>query len=117
MMKQKVITITVAVMIALATALGMWVSPFSEKTIKLIRGAATLHVESAKFWRDPSKGMRDSRSRDISQHPIALQFAPAEAEAALAATITFEKALPYQAQTLENFAAKLHQQAARHEQK
>lgn len=110
-------TLAVAAMIALATALGIWVSPFSDKTIKLIRDAATDHERSAKFWSDPSIGMRDSGSRKISQHPIALQFAPVQAKAALAATINFEKAMSHQADTLKNFAAKLRQQAARHEQK
>ncbi len=116
MVTQKIMTLAVAAMIALVTALGIWVSPFSEKTIKLIRDAARNHEESAKSLRDQLNGKRDSDAHNILRHPIALQFAPVEVEAALAATITYEKALSHQAQTLENFAAKLRQQAARHEQ-
>lgn len=117
MMKQKILTLAVAAMIALVTGMGIWVSPFSEKTIKLIRDGATNYEEYAKFLRDPSKGKRDSRSRQILQHPIALKFTPVESEAALAATVELEKSLSYLAHTLENFAIKLRQQAARHEQR
>lgn len=94
------ITLTVAVLIALVTALGIWVdAPVSNHPT---------YERMAKVSRDIAK-LLESHTFAITQGSIAKSLAPAEAAEAQALTGKTVEALLHQAHTLEVIATKLRQ--------
>lgn len=111
MVKQRVMTLAVAAMIVLATALGIWKGlPIGDETTEQMRKAATSYEkfgkESEKISNNLAKYIRDYRTKPTKEDSIEMKYAPVETVAALAATEEIVKAMQRQARALEALAIK-----------
>lgn len=111
MMKQKITTISVAAMIALVTALGVWAGlPIGDETAEQMRKAATSYEEYVKITGRTSnnlaKYVRNYRTNPSTEDALEIKFAPDETAAALAAAEETVKAMRRRDRALKALAIK-----------
>lgn len=115
MMKQQVMTLAVALAIAAATGLGIWSGPpfkwaGPQPTSKEMNEAANLYEGYVKELRNYANDM-PALARNITRNPLAMTYALAEAEEAMAASVATGEVLKRQARAFEVLAIKFRHRA------